>query len=541
MQVVSAPNLGEYSDWTASDTIPVMSTGKLVGKVPSYTSTGEISVRLFVYVRTAVAAETSLLLVRTAGTVIEWDVRLQPDGDLRIIAKDNDGATVLDSTFAFGMNTRGFTILDLELSQNGTGIDWRVLIIDFNNTDTINDSLSTVFLSGTLASSTLGRASYVTVGNNQGLTDVIVGHLAVASDLDAYANTNEAITAHNGENPSSRMTRMCLEEDVPFVSITKGQTGNEVTLGDQRIKTLLEILQEAAETDLGILHETRDQFAIAYRSRLSLYNQDPALTLDHSAHELGDSLNPVDDDQATKNDVKVTRIDGSSYRAELTEGTLSTQAPPYGVGRYETTFNLSLESDDQLADQAGFRLSLSTVDEARYPTVVLNLAHPTFTDNLDMMNAALTIDVGDRILIQNPPSFLPPDDISLLVQGYSETFDQFEHTITLNCTPYSPWSLGIADDDVFGRADTDGSELRSGIDSSATSISVTTTSGPIWTTDVADFPFDVTVGGEVMTVTAISGSSSPQTFTVTRSTNGVVKSHVAGTDLRLTYPTIASL
>ncbi|MFI6862649.1 carbohydrate binding domain-containing protein [Streptomyces sp. NPDC050421] len=57
----------------------------------------------------------------------------------------------------------------------------------------------------------------------------------------------------------------------------------------------------------------------------------------------------------------------------------------------------------------------------------------------------------------------------------------------------------------------------------------------------AEFPFPVTVGGEVVNVHGISGTSSPQTFYVNRSQNGIVKAQTSGTDLRLTYPTIAAL
>ena len=48
---------------------------------------------------------------------------------------------------------------------------------------------------------------------------------------------------------------------------------------------------------------------------------------------------------------------------------------------------------------------------------------------------------------------------------------------------------------------------------------------------LADFVKNV--GGERVTVTNITGASSPQTFTVTRSVNGVVKAHTSGTDVRL--------
>lgn len=74
---------------------------------------------------------------------------------------------------------------------------------------------------------------------------------------------------------------------------------------------------------------------------------------------------------------------------------------------------------------------------------------------------------------------------------------------------------------------------------SETSFTVTTASGYLWTTAAAQFPFNIMVGGERMTVTAISGASNPQTFTVTRSVNGVVKSHAAGAEVRGDFAVLA--
>lgn len=60
--------------------------------------------------------------------------------------------------------------------------------------------------------------------------------------------------------------------------------------------------------------------------------------------------------------------------------------------------------------------------------------------------------------------------------------------------------------------------------------------------DPMDFPLTILVGGETMTVTAISGGSSPQSFTVgARSVNGVVKSHLSGAALRLAQPAVIAL
>lgn len=68
------------------------------------------------------------------------------------------------------------------------------------------------------------------------------------------------------------------------------------------------------------------------------------------------------------------------------------------------------------------------------------------------------------------------------------------------------------------------STLATGVDTDDTTLSVTV-GGILWTAD--DLPFALDVEGEEMVVTAISGASSPQTFTVTR--GPVPRAHSAGT------------
>lgn len=58
----------------------------------------------------------------------------------------------------------------------------------------------------------------------------------------------------------------------------------------------------------------------------------------------------------------------------------------------------------------------------------------------------------------------------------------------------------------------------------------------------SDFPFDIRVGGEVMTVQGVGpAEDAVQPFTVIRSVNGIVKGHSAGADVRLAHPTIVAL
>ncbi|WUI00200.1 hypothetical protein OHR68_43160 [Spirillospora sp. NBC_00431] len=539
MRVEGTPSLAEFDEWTASDALPVMAAGRLSGMTPAQSATGEVSVRLFVFVDQNVAAETSLLHLNTVGgTVREWEVRLTTAGGLRTRAYDADRNSLLDHTSAFDMQSRGFTILDIELTQDGADIDWSTLVVDFVHTQTITDTITQAVDSGTLAGNTFGRVQRVTVGRDKGLTNVVTGHLAVATDLEAYASTSAAIAAQNGEDPLDRMKRLCDEEEISFVAVTRGRTGNAVTLGDQLSRSLVELLQEAADADGGLLYEPRYVLGFAHRSRQSMYNQAAAVTLDYSAGQVEGDLVPLDDDQATENDITVKREAGSSVRVEQTTGPLSVADPPDGVGRYEQPVTLSLTRDEQLPDQAAWRLHLGTVDEGRFPHLTVNLRAPAITDAL--YEEIVDIDVGDRIVLTGIPDGLPPDDVELLVLGYTETLRVMGHEIEFNLAPASPWRVAIRDDADHARRDSTTSTLAVAVDADDTSWSVATT-GTLWTTAAGDFPFDLIAGGERVTATAIASTTSPQTFTVVRAVNGISKSHASGTQVRLFRPVVRAL
>jgi hypothetical protein len=291
------------------------------------------------------------------------------------------------------------------------------------------------------------------------------------------------------------------------------------------------------------LYELTDQVGLGYRTRVSMLNQSPALTLSYPGAQLTDVPVPVDDDSYTRNDVTVSQLNGSSARAQQLTGPLNVQNPPAGVGRYDTSPTVNVYDPTTIGDQAGWRLHLGTADEPRYPTLAVQLAHSSFTSSTTLRIAALGVGMGDRIAVTGLPSWLPPGDLSQLAVGSSETIDQFTHQITWNGAPEAPYRIALLDDVVLGRADTDGSTLVGAYGPTDTTLLVATTdpTKPLWTVSAPEFPFDITVGGERMTVTGISGGSSPQAFTVTRSVNGIVKPQTAGTDVRLTQPMILTL
>lgn len=532
MQITGDIDVAAYSDWSASDALPIMRDGTLTGQIPPYTSTEHTFLRMFVRLPPdGVAATTSLLDLHTSGTARLWRLTANPSGQLQLQVYDQDDAQISVSLSSGPANGLQLS-LAVELTQDGPDIDYRVIPFSVG-ASTLGATVPIAGMSGTVGGHTVGRATRLTVGVSGGLGDTAVGHIALANASDAYAQTGGAIIGWAGEEAAGRIGRLCREEGLP-VQITAPDS--TVTMGPQRSARLLELLQECEEADGGILHEARDQVALAYRSRESVYNQPPRLALDYTQPGLAPPLDPTEDDELSRNDITVSRPGGSSARAVLESGPLSVQPPPNGIGSYEMTVEANVATDEQLLDQAGWRLHLGTVDEPRYPAVRVAVhTAPALAADIAEMHLL------DKASIAHPPPWLPPGDIGLLAEGWTEDLGIFTRDLTLVCSSASPWTVTVVDDDVLGRADTDGSELAAAVDAEDTSLQVAVTAGPLWVTDPAELPLDIRVGGEVMTVTAVTGSSSPQDFTVVRSVNGIAKAHPAGADVRLAQPAIVAL
>jgi hypothetical protein len=528
MTVTGTPNLASNTDFKCSDSLPVMNASQWTGIVPSYTSTGNIQVWILISIPAAGTTDgQSLFSLHTQGTVRKWSLMYGTGGNLRLKGFDSTGTLVEDSgNIAFLLDGNPERI-SVSLQQNGADVDYEIL------GQRLDGNLGG--LGGTFTTQTLGRATAIVVNPGaDDLGDIVFGHVSIHDEVRAPADLIDEFIAYVGETAGRRIQRLCLEEDIAFRAV--GDQDATAAMGAQFPGELLTLLQDAADADGGILYEPRDLFGLAYRTRESMYRQDPALTLDYAAGNLS-GMDPTDDDQHVRNDITVQREGGSSARAVRESGPLSVLPPPDGVGRYDEQVTLNLEADSQLGDAAGWLLHLGTVDEARYPVLEVNLARPVFTADEALTLACQDLDEGDRATVANPPAWLPPDQITQLAQGMVETFGAVTHMIGINCVPESPWAQVAIYDDGESRYSSDGSTLASAITSTtATSASVATATGPLWSD--ADGDFDIRVGGEVMTVTAISGTSSPQTFTVTRSVNGVAKTHSTGAEVALDHPRV---
>ncbi|MER5213707.1 hypothetical protein ABT063_24825 [Streptomyces sp. NPDC002838] len=416
-------------------------------------------------INTGPAVRRTFMRILGTGTIAEWYIQSGTDGTT-ILGKDADGTTLVSqgiatSTDLFGQWVRA----EFKATQNGGNVDWNI---------TWTDVGGTAGTFGTSFAGTVGRPTEVASppnGFSSDLDGMAIGHISVwpSNSTAAY---DGAIDAWTGETAGERMQRLADEETLPLT--VSGVVAEQTLVGPQRPDAVLNLLEEAAEADGGILYEDREQPALRYRDRAGMYNQTPALVLDYNAPGLAPPLKPTGDDDATENDVTVTRVGGSSGRAFLEEGAMSVQAPPNGVGTgYDSSYPLNLHSDDQTEPHAYWRMHLGTYEGRRYPQVhVMVHQAPALADQI------LAVDVGDKIVIKNPPLWVAPGDIELIVQGYEETFNEFAWDITFNCTPGSPWNVAAVADPTLARVDANpgGSTLAAAATSSATELLVHTPS-----------------------------------------------------------------
>jgi hypothetical protein len=488
-------------DWASADSLPSSgplpvlasregSNARMTAVVPSSSGLSAWSVHWIYRLDQAPTTLWTFMRIVSTGTVREWYIQSR-DTQTRVIGKNASGAEVFNqlidtSTDLFGQWVR----VRFQVAQDGGNVRWWISWQD------VGGDAGGV---GATFPGTCGRPTGVASppdGYAQALNGMAIGHIAVfaTETTDAYRG---AIDAWTGETAGARMYRLAAEESLPLT--VWGPVADQEQVGPQLPAPVLALLEEAADADGGILHEDRERPALRYRSRASMYHQVPALVLDYTQPGLASPLEPTGDDDGTENDVTITRDGGSSGRAVLEEGALSVQAPPDGVGPYPVQETLTLHSDAQTEPIAFWRLHLGTYEGRRYPQVrvMVHQAPP------ELLEQILTVDVGDRLVIKNPPPWLAPGDIELIVQGYEETWaSEFQWDIVFNCSPGEPWLVAVADGPTLSRADTDATELAEPLDATETAVDVRTTAGPAWASH-SDLPANITVGGEVMTVTAV--------------------------------------
>lgn len=534
-RIIGSPTLAAYDDMPASDALPNLGNGRFICELQPYTNTDEFQVHFIaVFPSSGLPNNTVIARIYTNNTLGWMDViyTTASSGSLSLQPYTKDAvATTGIGAIAYGLNGNSWR-LDVEASKNGAGIDFLLLALKVGQS-------STSYATANVASATLGSCTRVEINPAQAtLTDFMVGHVSVEKAITTIFDLQPQSIAYLGERATDRIIRLCGENDIQVADA--GDDGTSPRMGYQKSGTLLELLSEAASVGRGNLHDRRSTDGLYYAPLSSIYGQTTAdCTIPYSDNLLL-PFEPVDDDESTRNKVTVTREGGASFTVEDTTSRLSTSAPPNGVGTYDEAITLSLADDVAVRHHAGWRVHMGTVDEARWPKIGLDLAHPYFTTHTALYASILTLTMGDRLDVTDLPPWLPPDPVQAVVQGYTETIEPFHWKIVFNCTPFRPYRAArYLDTGIADRYSNGTTTLNAGITSTATSLAAAWTAPPRWS--IADGAFDIMVNGERMTVTNVTGTTSPQTFTVTRSVNGVVKTHTAGSSITLYDPTYYGL
>jgi hypothetical protein len=499
----------------AAEVISLSSTSYGFGRVPSHPVTSSWSMVFYAKVP-ALTADTVLISMASNGLVKRWDVLMGPGGYF-LYGYDEDDYKLIDTSAAFTA-TDGpgkWVAFDLLVEQVGANVRGTML------TNGVGRNTPFWFFQDTAPiGGSIGQPTQWMIRGSAGLDGASMGHIFVINGPAPFVDGDftRASFGYTGETASERVRRLCAEEGVLVVV----EAGDSSTMGPQRVGTFLDLLRDAEDADLGVLKERAAQ--LSYTPRGARFNPPVTLALDFAQGHVSEPPEPTDDDQRVRNDITVSREGGSSARA-------ADQAHIDAEGRYDEAVTINVERDEQLDDHASWRLRAGTLDALRWPRIDLNLAaRPA------LIPTWLGCEVGSRVRAINPP-LQTPEPVDVIVEGYTQQISLYRWDVTLNASPAELWDVAI---EGSARADTEGCRLAAAITAGQTAITVTTISGPLWTTNPTEFPIDLMVGGERITVTAIAGTTNPQTLTVVRGVNAITKPHPAGADVRLADPAYAA-
>lgn len=489
----------------------------IAGTLPKVAANGAWLAWFAFYMPVLPVTNPTIFRVRSSGTVAQWDMKISDSfgGVMYLVGQAPDGTVLVNQSITYVPGQ--WVIGQIEIQQSGANVTGRIVRYAIGD-GTVDGATSSAFAGNIGAPN--GWSIYGSVGFQASAAGPVAFYPFIPSVN--IPNLQSGARGFAGETASARIARLAAQAGVRLDLISGGQVS---AMGPQASDTLNNNLAESSTTDMGFLTEFRG--GLRYRTRGRRYGQNPRMTLDMALGHLSEPPEPTDDDKGLRNDITVSRRDGSSARA-YDETSIAAN------GLYDTSIDINPSSDSVLPGQAGFRLMVGTWDELRWPSITINVGK--FTTTAGFVERITSLDPGTFIQIINPPANLPVGTIYLLVEHIRHTMTPYEWIVELTCTPYGPWRIwanGTPNGILFNRMDLVGSTLGSveaALAVGATDTWTITNSGRNW--NAAAVPFDWNVGGEVVTVTALSGSGT-QTATVTRGVGGITKAHVIGEPVHL--------
>lgn len=394
---------------------------------------------------------------------------------------------------------------------------WHYIGITGGGTSTL-----TVTIDGTSAPYTLAAAStftFLCIGGAGTLSarDVCTA-LPTVSIPGAVLDLNrslQTITADIAAMLASRGLSMTLAW-----SDTTDVSTQPALMPDIAGKTGLEVVQILANSQSGIFYTAYSTAAVQTLTLVAKRTSRPkgaAITVDIEAD--------VDGVPMLARDVYGKRasatVSGPASTVTATDLTASADGASVSiVTALKTTTDLYAVATDALATSKAAKLRISQV-----PVDLV-------TATQDLYATFWSTPVGTRMRVLVPSSFYGVTYLEGYIQGYVERPGEESYSVVFDLLPADAPPEAVFDSAPYGRFAANGTmTLTSSITSSATSASLTTSgSNPTLTVDPTQYPLDLVIDGEFVTVTAAPASAvSPQTITITRGiAPSVAVAHSAG-------------
>jgi len=504
MQVDVGMSFETYSGFPGSEPIAEFDAGSnLHGDVNNALADtfGDAYFRCLLHSAGALTDQVTMMQWRfVGGTIGRAAIKYRTGGGLSFhLYNTSDVEVHTSGAVAFGVDNKAF-YLALDLTQDGADIDYAFV--------TANVGEIEAGVTATVAGFTLGRMTHYDVGANGTMTGWAIGHIGVANDVDWLFDSFDVVNAYALESASARMTRVAQETGVAIT--TSGSSS--MTMGSQPLGTVMDAVRDIESTDHGVLFDGYT-FGLNYHFRSSRENAQVDLALDIRNGQVMPPFEPLENTRLVVNDVTVRQTAGTQARRVQDEGEPYAPTGTGGVGYFSTEVSVNTSYGPDLANHAGWLLHQGTFDGDRFPSLELD-----FVAAPSLLNTWLSSSpIGSRVTVTGLPS-QGGSDPDLFVEGYVLLVSPTHYSASLNLSPATPYGVGelastTGDTDSYlMRYDTGGSTLNASATPSGTTLSVA--GSPLWTTVADDFPLDIEVRGYRMRVTSISGSSSPQTFTV---------------------------
>lgn len=529
---------GTFSGTTGFDgstgalTLTTQNTSYANFKIIQGTNTGQTTCIFYMKFDSLPAALTEFaqILMPFQCTASRWTVSISST-QYQFTAYAADGTTVATATTGHGAGanpSENWVGMELMISQEGANVRWETIWAGVGGSVFYTHSSGGSTFAGTMRQ--FDNALFKTPAAE--FAGVELAHVIFANNLIPFNTSTfrDAGRAYTGEAFLVRAVRLCAEEGI-YIE-WRGDPVLTEACGPQPAETLFNILAAGAKVDNGILSDIRDRIGFHYITGSFLGNR-RGLSLSYSANQPFELGQRVNDNRYTVNDFTASRTGGSSARYVADDdrrlNVREPDASPPGVGRYERGDTFNASSDEQLYGLASRSVAFGTYPGRRVPSLDIALHRPQIFNVLSTMNDTIAVDLGDPITVTGMTAApTPPENLFLDTLGYTERFDNFLWNVTHNTVPAGPFQSPIFGDyftDKTPRMDNSVSQIHSvqaGITSGATSIKIRTpkltssgTTEPAWIDTAgyaAEFPVDLMLNGERMTLTSATASSSDMTL-----------------------------